>query len=354
MTKPVKDFDSFLSRYGSGSHHPKRHPLTTVSRSFYSKGLNKHKKKKHHIKGRKLPIYNLRRISDVPAFKKYRENVPSNFSKGAKGDYYVGGIGKGWRNVRADDHDRHVMAGMGMPSGRKPRAHRAFSIHQTQHGFELTPKSSYVDSRFDIPNTPSVAQEPQVTVPPVTTEFELNKKKVGLVEYGDRFSRDASNIGKSYETIRQEALAKRAIPLPTYEDVGAEALGRDIRTGSFYASQTGKGIKFVVGKLAEMKANKEKKEKERKYNEAQARAEQARLNRLEIQTELENRKLAELKGQSGTSGFAKQVVSEEDVKKAQEKNRGILGDFFKKKETEKVPVRLRETKKQVEKDYEGV
>ena len=28
-------------------------------------------------------------------------------------------MGKGWENVRADDHDRHVMAGMHIPSGRK-------------------------------------------------------------------------------------------------------------------------------------------------------------------------------------------------------------------------------------------
>lgn len=62
---------------------------------------------------------------------------------------------KGWKNVRADDHDRHVMAGMGMPSGRKS----TISFSATKSGYRIKDRPINIPvggRKFDLGNDVSV------------------------------------------------------------------------------------------------------------------------------------------------------------------------------------------------------
>ena len=245
MSEPVHSFKEFRSKYGlAKSSLPRKHHLTSVKHSIYRNKLIKKKKRK--VVGSRVGIQNLRSIRNVPAFQKYRENVPAGFRGGAKGDYYVGGTGKGWKNVHADDPYRHALSAQGIPNAvafpkqssifnknglpRKLRPHRAFAVHQTSHGVELIPKSNYVDSRFDIPSSqlPLTNQSKVSSIgkpryqqvmgtdgklhwvdengntPNVSSEFDLDKRKnpsFSLARGSSKLGTYADNVGKSYAQL---------------------------------------------------------------------------------------------------------------------------------------------------------
>jgi hypothetical protein len=319
----VNSFKEFEAKYGGSSH-----ALHGVGKaSIYSKKGHLRRKRR---RGR-LP--NVGKFSSLPMARKYRASVPAGFRT------------SGWHGNSQGHWEAKVygMYGGAKIHQRKPKVHRGFSVRQSGGGFVIQPT---------VLNPTPVIQEP--VVPPVTTEFGLNKPKhvilgapVRGVEAGVSGLRGAS---AEYNKLRSEAIAKGATPLPTLREAGYSSKYVTPANVSFYATKTGRAIKGGLKFLEESKRKADLAKKEKLFNLAQERAEQARNARLELQTELEKKKLDELKKASGGIGeVASEVVSQEEVEKAQEKNRGVLGGLLAKK---KVPVR--ESKEEIERDYASV
>jgi len=150
-------------------------------------------------------------------------------------------------------------------------------------------------------------------------EFALNKKPrlVRAVDYTYSSGRMAR---QDYRALQRQAVKEGATPLPTAQRLGYNAKYVTPENVSFYATRTGRALKFVAKKAGEAKARADKKRAEQAYQKAQQKAleqKAARQQKLADETPKEQNEAV-----GGVAEIAKEVQEKE-------KPRGVLGMFRK-------------------------
>lgn len=155
---------------------------------------------------------------------------------------------------------------------------------------------------------------------PSRSEYALNRKPriTRAVDYGYGAVRVAR---QDYRNMQREAKKEGATPLPTAQRLGYNAKYVTPENLSFYATRTGRALKFVIKKASEAKARADKKRAEQAYQKAQQKALEQKMVREQKFKESHEKEVT-YEPIGGIAEIAKEVQEKE-------KPRGAIGLFKK-------------------------